>query len=634
MILNNKLIGPAALGLLLFSACQQEDAEYHDQEVGSEEITTLPMHSLVLTGLDDFQPVAENWSVAGGVQSHYETEHSMEVLDGDGVLLNQPSESQQDNIFTSFEHGDIELKLEFLVPRGSNSGIYFQGRYEVQILDSWGVSDPQFTDVGGIYERWDETRPDGERGFEGVAPRVNAGLAPGLWQEYHILFRAPRFNEDGEKTQNARFEWVYLNGTRVQENAEVTGPTRASAFDDETDMGPLMLQGDHGPVAFRNIYYKTYSQTDSLTLSEMEYQVYDYDGDRTPVNFDELELLEEGVTDSFNVSELGPKNEHYATRFSGELNVPVTGDYLFQTEMSNGGNLFINGDLIIENTGEFDEFRPGRIIHLTEGSHQIELTHFQIMWGTHAIVFYEGPQIERRTLGSEASGSGGTPSPRVLVQPETEYPELIGGFVNYGGEKRTHILTVGHPEGVHYSYDLNRASLLKFWRDPFADVTQMWQGRGHEQLLVPLNAAVEESAGIPVALSGSIDAFENHKINPELEVREYHLDENGRPIFTSRFGDIDITDKIEPSESQNRLTRYLTFASESSSSERMSRIAQSPELELLSNGLFRVNGNYYLRIEETSGEEPEIIENDGVKTLFIPILRESGQSEIQYQLIW
>lgn len=632
MIINHKSIGAAALGLLLFSACQQKEDEAQDG--APLEISSLPMHSLELTDLEEFQPVGGNWSIAGGVHSDFETEHSMEVLDGEGVLVNLPSDAQQDNIFTDLEHGDIELKLEFLVPGGSNSGIYFQGRYEIQILDSWGVADPQFSDAGGIYERWDDSRPDGERGFEGVAPRVNAGLAPGLWQEFHILFRAPRFDENGEKTENARFERVYLNGALIHEDAEVSGPTRAAAFDDENAEGPLMFQGDHGPVAFRNIRYKTYSQTDSLTLGELEYMVYDYEGDRTPVDFGNLELLEEGVTDSFNVADLGPKNEHYATRFSGELHVPVAGDYLFQTQMSNGGNLYINGDLILENTGEFDEYRPGRIIHLNEGSHELELTHFQIMWGTHAIVFYEGPQMERRALASVPPISGGSRQPPVLVQSGTGYPELIGGFVTYGDEKRTHILTVGDPQGVHYSYDLNRASLLKFWRDPFADVTMMWQGRGHEQLLVPLNAAVEESAGIPVAISGSDDAFENHKLTPDLEVYEYHLDENGRPVFMSGFGDITITDKIQPSESENRLTRNLTFTSENSGSDRVSRIAQSSELELLSTGLYRVNGNYYLHIEETSGEEPEIVENDGVKALFIPILRETDYSEIQYQLIW
>ena len=91
------------------------------------------------------------------------------------------------------------------------------------------------------------------KGFEGHSPRVNASRAPGQWQSFDVVFRVPRFDEDGRKIANARFEKVIHNGIIVHEDVEVTGPTRASAFNDEKPLGPLMLQGDHGPVAYRNI---------------------------------------------------------------------------------------------------------------------------------------------------------------------------------------------------------------------------------------------------------------------------------------------------------------------------------------------------------------------------------------------
>jgi hypothetical protein len=335
-----KITALCVIVLFLFTACQKEAGT--DEPKGSEKITALPFNHIPLDDLSGFASTGSNWSVVGNVQSDYQAEHSMEIIGGTGVLANLPDDEPEEHIFTELEHGDLELKIEFLVPKGSNSGIYFQGRYEAQILDSWGVREPGFADVGGIYERWDDSQPEGERGFEGFAPKVNAGLAPGLWQEYHIIFRAPRFDEAGNKLENARFEKVYLNGALIQENVEVTGPTRAAAFDDEAATGPLMLQGDHGPVAFRNIRYKAYSQTDSLSIGEIEYRVYDYRGDLTPVDFDGLELLAEGVTDSFRVSELSPQDQHYAMTFSGNIEVPVTGDYLFQTLMNNGGNLYIN----------------------------------------------------------------------------------------------------------------------------------------------------------------------------------------------------------------------------------------------------------------------------------------------------
>jgi len=166
---------------------------------------------------------------------------------GEGAIVNG-DKGDTVNLHSRFEHGDVEAHIEFMVPEGSNSGVYFQSRYEIQVFDSWGVEEPGFSDCGGIYQRW----MDGE-GFEGHAPRVNASRPPGEWQSLDVVFRAPRFEPDGKKVENARFERVSHNGLVVHEGVEVSGPTRASTFDDEAPAGPLMLQGDHGPVAYRNI---------------------------------------------------------------------------------------------------------------------------------------------------------------------------------------------------------------------------------------------------------------------------------------------------------------------------------------------------------------------------------------------
>ncbi len=172
--------------------------------------------------------------------------------DGKGVLVNG-KDGKTSNLFSRAEYGDVEAHVEFMVSKGSNSGIYFCGRYEVQVLDSFGKKDPTYTDCGGIYQRWDPKRGKGKEGFEGHAPKVNASKAPGEWQSFDVVFRAPRFGPDGKKTSNATFVKVLHNGQLVHENVEVTGTTRAGAWEDEKPAGPLMLQGDHGPVAWRNL---------------------------------------------------------------------------------------------------------------------------------------------------------------------------------------------------------------------------------------------------------------------------------------------------------------------------------------------------------------------------------------------
>ncbi len=192
------------------------------------------------------EPLGE-WTVAGRVFKDPADERRLAWEPGVGAAVNG-AKGRIANLLTTIEHGDVEAHIEFLVPRGSNSGVYFQGRYEIQVLDSWGVAKPGHGDCGGIYERWAS-----DKGFEGWPPRVNASRAPGEWQSFDVIFRAPRWDPSGKKVANAVFVKVTHNGIVIHENQEVTGPTRASAFEDEKPSGPMMLQGDHGPVAYRNI---------------------------------------------------------------------------------------------------------------------------------------------------------------------------------------------------------------------------------------------------------------------------------------------------------------------------------------------------------------------------------------------
>ncbi len=142
------------------------------------------------------------------------------------------------DIYTEAKFGDCTIEVEFMVPRGSNSGVYVQGEYEVQILDSFGRDKVGPGDVGGLYGA--------------AAPRVNAAKKPGEWQKFVIDFQAPRF-EGGKKVANAKFLKVVLNDQVIHENVEMKGPTPSSLTGKEAPTGPFLFQGDHGPVAFRNI---------------------------------------------------------------------------------------------------------------------------------------------------------------------------------------------------------------------------------------------------------------------------------------------------------------------------------------------------------------------------------------------
>jgi hypothetical protein len=142
------------------------------------------------------------------------------------------------DIYTEAKFGDAVFEVEFMIPKGSNSGIYLMGEYEVQILDSYGKEKVGPGDLGGLYQA--------------AAPKVNASKKPGEWQKFVIDFRAPKF-EGGKKVANAKFVKVTLNDTVIHENVEMKGPTPGGITGKEAATGPLMFQGDHGPVAFRTI---------------------------------------------------------------------------------------------------------------------------------------------------------------------------------------------------------------------------------------------------------------------------------------------------------------------------------------------------------------------------------------------
>lgn len=168
-----------------------------------------------------------------------------------GTVLNGPN-GKTKNIVTEEKFGDIELYLEFMIPKGSNSGVYLHGLYEIQIFDSFGSQESMKTSDGGaVYHRWIDNK-----GVGGSAPSRNASRRPGEWQSYQIWFRAPRFDAAGKKIENARFVRVLHNGLSVQQDVELAGPTRAHMAHPEAATNPIMIQGDHGPVAIKNVYVR------------------------------------------------------------------------------------------------------------------------------------------------------------------------------------------------------------------------------------------------------------------------------------------------------------------------------------------------------------------------------------------
>jgi hypothetical protein len=192
----------------------------------------------------------KDWTEAGAVTLDPDNPRRLKAEPGTGIVVNAPKGTARD-LVTREKFGDHEVHVEFLIARGSNSGVKFHGLYEIQIYDSHGKKEPKASDCGGIYPRA-ELLPRYRHIDEGVPPRVNAARPAGEWQTLDAVFRAPRF-ADGKKTANARLVRATLNGQLIHEDVELKTPTGHAWRNPEAATGPLLLQGDHGPVAFRNV---------------------------------------------------------------------------------------------------------------------------------------------------------------------------------------------------------------------------------------------------------------------------------------------------------------------------------------------------------------------------------------------
>ena len=594
----------------------------------------LPFKVIPLNDITAFKKTAGNWKIAGNVKADRTKEKTILISEGDGILVNMPEEGKEDHLYTSFDHGNIELELDLMLPVNSNSGIYFQGRYELQLLDSWGVKDPGSGDMGGIYERWDDTKEEGKRGYEGTAPKINASKAPGLWQHLKVIFQAPKFDSTGKKEKNAAFQEVWLNGVLIHKDQELTGPTRSSAFENESAMGPLMIQGDHGAVAFKNIKYKLYNDS-KVSLSEITMAAYENKEVLLPV-LDSLVPIRETKTDSISSLMINDRWGQGILKFTGLMNIPEPGEYIFDLKLNvAGGLLLINNDTIVNMNGsyELDSLGIGKV-HLEKGSLPFTLIYNKhLPWTIGFSLETEGPGIQKHLLTTRKSLdlSKDMPAERIMVKATTE-PVTQRSFLMFNGQKRTHCISVGSLQKINYSYDLASGSLLQVWDQDFFDATEMWHGRGEKQLGSP--------TGFIVAFHGEPEmaVLEDDTSNwpkttaekPEFKPHGYELAENGLPVFSYSVGDTRVVDKLFPSVTERRLNREL--ATESTSAI-YHKLGEGEHIEKLDKETYIINDeSYYLLFSANSSLQPFIRNSEGKNELLVKI--PAGKQKINYSIIW
>jgi hypothetical protein len=614
---------------------------------------------LSLSDMSDFRPQAGNWKVVGDVTIHPKVDihaHQEPVVEnkkknrkvkeqpapvrpqavvfqpGTGVLLNLNDDTKKDNLISVFEHGDIELEFEVMMPKGSNSGVYLQGRYEVQLLDSWGVKDPGFSDIGGIYRNWET-----EKGniYMGKAPLSNPAKAPGLWQKFKISFRAPRFNASGEKTANARFVSVELNGVKIHDNVEVPLPTGGPIEKNEKSLGPLLIQGDHGPVAFRNIRYRLMKEV-SFSLNNIAYKTY-YGNFKMISDFAALNPAESGVIPELTCEVLTNENG-YGVYYTGTMMVPEDGTYQFRLTHTGGGRLIIDNQQLLDVQRPYASQNEEASISLKRGAHQFEIYNYKdASWMPPRL----GLSVQSATTYPQALHAFNSlrpddnPVSPIFLNPGNE-PRLLRAFLDFKGDNKqrlTHTIGVGDPSGTHYIYDLRSGNLVCLWHGDFVDATPMWHDRG-DGSFGPRGAVQYLFNNQPLAFLKSQD--EPFPVIPKEAVtnmndyrgKGYEIEQGtGRPIFKYTYQGLNVEDKLYPDDNNKMITHEVIIQNRGTKAGLYYKLGEGKSIIKISDGLYALDDKqYYISM---TGVTPIVREVNGIMELIVAV-----DNTFKYSLIW
>jgi Domain of Unknown Function (DUF1080) len=593
--------------------------------------------NLSLSDMSGFKNPSSNWQIVGGITTSFQ-DATLKTQAGKGFLCDNIDKKDlykpNQNLFTTFEHSDIYLEMDFMMPKGSNSGIYLQGRYEVQLFDSWDVKNPKQIDCGSIYQRWDEAT---QTGYEGHAPRVNACLAPGLWQHLVIEFQAPRFDAAGKKTQNAVMKKVVLNGITIHENVILRGPTRSAAFMDEKPKGALMIQGDHGQVAFRNIKYALLNDF-SVPIKDLTYEYYEGQFDDF-TKIKPTDLTRKGKAEAIDFR-LADNVNKMCLIFEGKVQISESADYQWIIKRYGMARLEIDGKEVVPANWKFINETDSYKTNLTVGEHTFKASYIKnFTWApTAAALFLQKPNARAFPLHAVASLPDPTPEPFIEVGVK-QTPQLLRSYFEHDGKKKTHVISVGDPQGVHYAFDLNQAGLLSVWKGGFLNTTDMWFERGEPQTSKAIGAYVNLAGRCPIALVSDKNDTLPDTLNPhkDLILKGYTLDEARYPtfkftyegvIFTEKFENTDLSrDNREGGKSLERIIK----ATNNSGKKLLYRLAEGELIADLGNGLYAIdNQKYYLKIAPSL--KPFIRENKGKKEVVVE--KTEKESEVKCTFIF
>jgi hypothetical protein len=599
-------------------------------------ITGFAQTQIPLNDLSAFKNPSINWTIEGGVTGSFDG-NALKPIAGKGVLLSTLRGAKYqatDELYSLMEHGNIKMSLDFMIPTGSNSGIYLQSRYEIQIYDTWLKKPIIDNFCGAIYHRWDESRGKGNEGYEGHPPRQNAVKAPGLWNHLEIDFKAPTFDVAGKKLTNARFNSVYLNGLLIHENVELLGVTRGSISPQEVAKAPFRIQGDHGQVAFKNIVYEVFEKSD-ISFTPVTFEV----SEGVVNNFKQTnpKIVASGTIPQVTQKIINAKRDFLA-KFQGKFTTKVADNYTFIGQWEAIGAVVVDNDTVIQGWHQPFEYVKGRK-KLAAGEHSYTILYTKdYNWRPNSLgVFIQKDQWEKQNITERTSLLDMVPVPLIEVKP-TDQPAVQRSFIMYGNKKISHGISVGMPDGLSFSYDLNQGGFLQLWRGKFLNVTDMWHDRGEPQTSAAMGVTIQANDKFPMAyLNNNETEFPDSLTKEDLKFKGYklekYLNSSGFPCFMYEYKGLKIKDLTTPMGKSEGLNRHLVFEGEVTTAKQLyALLAEGTDITEVTNNRYGVdNQMYYVEVVASLNNKPFIRESKGKKQLLMPL---AGLKEVSYNVIF
>jgi hypothetical protein len=405
-------------------------------------------------------------------------------------------------------------------------------------------------------------------------------------------------------------------------------PTGGPITNNEVAMGPLMIQGDHGPVAFRNIKYQLLEET-KLSLEDI---TYTYFAGEIP-SLDALNSMK--ATAEGKLPELSVVTEHPQESFGmilkGSMTVPKSGKYTFRMNYVGSADLQVEGATVqMDRRGWRDQYF---MLDLNKGEYPFTIHYLKNEpWDEPRLGLFDLGSFPRPLHAYSSFPLESRQAPPIYVEVGNQ-PRLLRAFIDFEQDRSrrlTHTIAVGSPGGTHFVYDLKAGNPVCVWRGEFINATPMWNSRGDGSFR-PRGAAQYLFTGPAVASLASSDAAFPGTLNEIGDFRNkgYRIDPaSNLPIFQYARDTLQLEDMIRPDESGNALLRTLSFQEGVAPEGYSAKLAEGKSIEQLPNGIYVIDQQYYIEIK--SGQTATVRQMGDKQELISPL---SGDA-LSYSINW